>query len=169
MTHKIITLTEQGEERPSIAAEVDAHDERWNGYLIPLLTFDQLLGLWVRLEENDHGNGEWRPHPRLEDDGLVLVIEGISGEPMHYLAETDGRFRIDGMQWVEGDIEGLAVLPPPEPTLEARFARDEELGRRLLAVHGDELCMSGYATIEPEWVGRYGRGYGDIEVDGTLT
>lgn len=170
MTHKIITLGDVPENSPSIAAEVDPHDERWNGYLIPLLTFEQFLGHWKALEDNDRGNGEWKPYPRLSEDGLVLTVETTGADPAEYLAESDGRFRLDGLVWIEGDPANLPVLIPYTPTSPgARIARDVELGRRLLAIHGDEGCEAGYTTTVPEYVGRYGRGYGDIEQDGTTT
>jgi hypothetical protein len=44
----------------------------------------------------------------------------------------------------------------------------EDLGRILLTEAGPEACQEGYGTTDPEWVGRYGLMYGDIERDGTL-
>lgn len=43
-----------------------------------------------------------------------------------------------------------------------------ELGEILLAEAGEESCQEGYGTTDPEWVGRYGIEYGDINSDGTL-
>ena len=43
-----------------------------------------------------------------------------------------------------------------------------ELGRILLTECGEEACQDGYGTTDPEWVGRYGIEYGDINLDGTL-
>ena len=43
-----------------------------------------------------------------------------------------------------------------------------ELGLILLKEAGEEACRAGYGTIDPEWVGRYGLMYGDINPDGTL-
>lgn len=44
-----------------------------------------------------------------------------------------------------------------------------ELGEILLREYGPEQIESGYSTTDPEWVGRYGIQYGDIEPDGSLT
>jgi hypothetical protein len=43
-----------------------------------------------------------------------------------------------------------------------------ELGNILLAEVGKDACMLGYGTDEPEWIGRYGVQFGDINLDGTL-
>jgi hypothetical protein len=43
-----------------------------------------------------------------------------------------------------------------------------ELGRIVLAEAGEQACLEGYGTIEPEWVGRYALQYGDANRDGTL-
>ena len=43
-----------------------------------------------------------------------------------------------------------------------------ELGHILLDIHGEEGCLAGYMTVDPEWVGRYGIMYGDIDVYGEL-
>ena len=55
---------------------------------------------------------------------------------------------------------------PDFPILPA--AKAIELGNILLAEAGVEACRSGYATTDPEWVGRYGYGYGDINLDGSV-
>lgn len=44
----------------------------------------------------------------------------------------------------------------------------EELGKILLEEAGEEACQEGYGTTDPEWVGRYGIQYGDINRDGSL-
>lgn len=44
-----------------------------------------------------------------------------------------------------------------------------DLGLILLNEHGHESVKSGYGTTDPEWVGRYGLIYNDIDPDGTLT
>lgn len=43
-----------------------------------------------------------------------------------------------------------------------------ELGAILLREAGEDACQSGYGTVDPEWVGRYGLQYQDINEDGTL-
>lgn len=43
-----------------------------------------------------------------------------------------------------------------------------ELGVIMLAEAGEDACMSGYGTTDPEWVGRYAIQYGDMNRDGTL-
>lgn len=43
-----------------------------------------------------------------------------------------------------------------------------ELGQLMLNAYGPEECLSGYDTVDPEWVGRYALEYGDINLDGTL-
>lgn len=43
-----------------------------------------------------------------------------------------------------------------------------ERGAILLREAGEAKCQSGYGTTDPEWVGRYGLAYGDINSDGTL-
>lgn len=43
-----------------------------------------------------------------------------------------------------------------------------ELGKIILDECGEDACMAGYGTVDPEWVGRYGIAYGDINYDGTL-
>lgn len=43
-----------------------------------------------------------------------------------------------------------------------------QLGNILLASYGEDGCMKGYLTVDPEWVGRYGIMYGDIDVYGEL-
>lgn len=43
-----------------------------------------------------------------------------------------------------------------------------DLGRIVLAEAGEEACLGGYGTTDPEWVGRYALEYGDINIDGTL-
>lgn len=47
-------------------------------------------------------------------------------------------------------------------------ARAIELGDILLAEVGTAACQDGYDTTDPEWVGRYGIEYGDINLDGTV-
>ena len=44
----------------------------------------------------------------------------------------------------------------------------EKLGKILLKAVGEEACQKGYGTTDPEWVGRYGLEYSDINPDGTL-
>lgn len=44
----------------------------------------------------------------------------------------------------------------------------EELGRIVLEEAGEEACLAGYLTTDPEWVGRYALSYGDVNRDGTL-
>jgi len=43
-----------------------------------------------------------------------------------------------------------------------------ELGKIMLREAGEDACLSGYGTTDPEWVGRYALMYGDINRDGTL-
>jgi hypothetical protein len=43
-----------------------------------------------------------------------------------------------------------------------------ELGNMLLGYAGAASCEAGYGTTDPEWVGRYGLEYGDINLDGTV-
>ena len=43
-----------------------------------------------------------------------------------------------------------------------------ELGNILLRDIPEAELLSGYGTLDPEWVGRYGIDYGDINPDGTL-
>lgn len=43
-----------------------------------------------------------------------------------------------------------------------------ELGDILLAEAGADACQEGYGTTDPEWVGRYGIEYGDINADGSV-
>ena len=47
-------------------------------------------------------------------------------------------------------------------------ARAIELGNILIAECGAASCREGYGTDDPEWVGRYGIEYGDINLDGTV-
>jgi len=42
------------------------------------------------------------------------------------------------------------------------------LGLILLQEVGEEGCQAGYGTTDPEWVGRMGIVYKDINPDGTL-
>lgn len=117
---RVISLSDQGEDRPSIIADVPDEGEV-DQYLVPYMTYEDLLWHWCQLEANDP-NGEYQPHPALSDDGLVLTIHAVSGEPMEYLAEPDGRFRLDGLPWVEGDwsptitkqMHEFGYLPPLE-------------------------------------------------------
>lgn len=43
-----------------------------------------------------------------------------------------------------------------------------ELGQIMLREAGEDACLSGYETTDPEWVGRLALAYGDINPDGTL-
>lgn len=43
-----------------------------------------------------------------------------------------------------------------------------ELGNILLAEAGPDACEAGYGTTDPEWVGRYGIEYCDINADGSV-
>lgn len=51
---------------------------------------------------------------------------------------------------------------------EERRAAYVRLGRIVLDEAGEEACQEGYGTTDPEWVGRYALGCGDINADGTL-
>ena len=56
----------------------------------------------------------------------------------------------------------------PEPNSAAGRPTYAEIGKRLLAEHGEQACLDGYGTVDPEWVGRYALMYGDANPDGTL-
>ena len=43
-----------------------------------------------------------------------------------------------------------------------------ELGNIMLHEVGETVCLLGYGTKDPEWVGRYALSYKDINEDGTL-
>ena len=43
-----------------------------------------------------------------------------------------------------------------------------ELGDIMLREAGEDACLEGYQTTDPEWVGRYALEYGDVNPDGTL-
>lgn len=100
--YRVISLSDQGEERPSIVAEIA--DERWNGFYVPIMSFEDFIGHWKALADNDP-NGDWTPYPHLSDDGVMrmLTIESEGADASVYLAEPDGRFRLDGLVWVDGD------------------------------------------------------------------
>ena len=59
-----------------------------------------------------------------------------------------------------------APLPVPTPGMSQREAHIC-LGNIMLAEAGVQACEEGYGTADPEWVGRYALGYGDINADGT--
>ena len=43
-----------------------------------------------------------------------------------------------------------------------------DLGNIVLSAVGEDACLSGYGTDDPEMVGWFALAYGDIDVDGTL-
>lgn len=43
-----------------------------------------------------------------------------------------------------------------------------QLGRIMLKEAGEQACLAGYGTTDPEWVGRHALAFGDINPDGTL-
>lgn len=101
--------------------------------------------------------------------------------PSNYTADSDG-----GAIWIHGtDSAGWTldgyVIPRlasglyfakevvPMPGLTPQFtARVIELGEILLSEAGATACQEGYGTTDPFWVGHYGLGHGDINIDGTV-
>lgn len=59
--------------------------------------------------------------------------------------------------------------PEPDAPGLTEAERHRRLGAIMLREVGPSVCEAGYGTTDPEWVGRYALGYGDIEQDGTLT
>lgn len=78
------------------------------------------------------------------EDGWAFVREKISDEEAW-----------EDIYVVQAEIEQT------KPTV-------KDLGEKMLAEAGAERCQSGYGTTDPEWVGRYALGFGDINPDGTL-
>lgn len=81
---------------------------------------------------------------------------------------------IDG-RWVDpeatGDDSVWRETCDAHDTFEADHEPEltfSELGAILLREAGETACRDGYKTTDPEWVGRYGLEYGDINRDGTL-
>ena len=88
----------------------------WNGFHVPILTADELIGYWAACEANDHGNGEWWARPFADAEGMLRLphteadvddrSEDTVWEPCGSRRVGAGNtfvptYAVDGLLWVD--------------------------------------------------------------------